>query len=128
MSQGDNMKGNINIVTSYSFQKSTVLIKELVAKAKQLNIGALGICDLNNMYGALEFYHECKKFGIKPLIGLNATVMIESQPYPLLLYAKNYQGYLELVKITSIINTNGIEAIELENLARIARNLFDGRR
>lgn len=123
MKRGDDMKGNINVVTSYSFQKSTVLIRELVAKAKQLNIGALGICDHDNMYGALEFYHECVRSGIKPLIGLNASVLIESQTYPLLLYAKNYQGYLELVRITSIINTSGNNAIEIEQLAKKARNL-----
>lgn len=118
------MKGNINVVTSYSFQKSTVLIKELVAKAKKMNIAALGICDVNNMHGALEFYHECVKNGIKPLLGLQASVLVESQTYPLLLYAKNYQGYLELVKITSIINTNGADAIEIELLAQKSRNLF----
>ncbi len=118
------MNGNINVVTSYSFQKSTILIKELVAKAKQLNIKALGICDVNNMYGALEFYHECHKAGIKGLLGLCASVLIESQAYPLLLYARNYQGYLELVGITSIINTNGLDAIDLEVLAKKAKNLY----
>ncbi len=118
------MKGNINVVTSYSFQKSTVLITELVQKAKQMNIGVLGICDIDNMYGALEFYHACEREDIKAIIGLQATVAIEGEKYPLLLYARNYQGYLELVKITSIINIAPERAIDIEQLADIAKNLF----
>ena len=62
--------GQLQSLTSYSLLGSTNKIPELVATAKQYGYQALGITDINGMYGVIEFYQTCVNEGIKPLIGL----------------------------------------------------------
>ena len=59
------------------------------------------------MYGSLYFYKECQKVGIKPIIGLFSDVLDDNEEsaYPLILLAKNLQGYHNLLKISSAIQT-----------------------
>ncbi len=87
----------LNIKTCNYLLTSMIDIKALVKVARENNIKSLGIAD-NNMYGALEFYKECKNAGIKPIIGLEVLV----QNLKLVLYAENYKGYQNLLMITSI--------------------------
>ena len=87
----------LNIKTCNYLLTSMIDIKVLVKVAKENNIKSLGIAD-NNMYGALEFYKECKNAGVKPIIGLEVLV----QNLKLVLYAENYKGYQNLLMITSI--------------------------
>ena len=47
-------------------------LDELVAKAVADGQPAIGITDHGNMYGTLEFYKECRRQGIKPIIGTEA--------------------------------------------------------
>ena len=61
---------------------------------------ALGIADLNNMFGAVKFYKGCLRAGIKPIIGM--TVDIAGEGYVSLL-AKNNEGYANLLKLSSNI-------------------------
>lgn len=91
---------SINVKTEYSLLKSMIKIKDLVKFALDNNLKSLIICD-DNLYGASEFYFECIKNKIKPIIGLE----IEIDNEPILLYAKNNQGYLNLIKI-SLDNNN----------------------
>ena len=59
------------------------------------------------MYGTVEFYKECKKHGIKPVIGLTASVFIDEQEQSLSLglLAKNNEGYQNLMKISSVLKS-----------------------
>ncbi|XMB85711.1 DNA polymerase III subunit alpha [Mycoplasmatota bacterium WC44] len=93
---------NLYTETSYSLLKSTIRIDELVDRAKELGYKSLAITD-NNLYGAFKFYVKCKEALIKPIIGLN--VKISNTLF--LLYAKNRNGYLNLLKISSHIEING---------------------
>ena len=47
-------------------------LDELVAKAVADGQPALGITDHGNMYGIIDFYKECRKQGIKPILGTEA--------------------------------------------------------
>lgn len=82
------------IKTEYSLLDSTIKVKELVEFAKNNNIKALTITD-NNLYGVYEFYLECTKNNIKPIIGLE----IEINDLKIILYSKNIDGYKNLIKI-----------------------------
>ena len=82
------------IKTEYSLLMSLIKIKDLVKYAKELNLKALAITD-NNLFGVYEFYLECTKNNIKPIIGLEVTI----DDYKILLYAKNNDGYKNLIKI-----------------------------
>ena len=89
------MFGHLQIKSAYSFQRSTILIKDLVKMAKEKHIDALALCDKDNMYGAYEFYEECTKANIKPIFGLEATVLINGEHYPMTLLAIDDQGYFD---------------------------------
>ncbi len=83
------MFGHLQVLSAYSFQNSTILIKDLIQDANAKHIEALALTDKNNMFGALEFSQECLKYGIKPIFGMEASVMIEGEIYPFILLAKD---------------------------------------
>ena len=89
------MYAPLNIKTCNSLLTSMIKINDLIDLAKKQNIKALTITD-NNMYGALEFYFACTKANIKPIIGLEISIKEK-----IILYAMSYEGYQNLVKITT---------------------------
>ena len=84
------------IKTEYSMLQSHVRIPEIVAFAKVNGIETLAITD-TNMHAAYQFYHACKKQGIKAIIGYET--IIDDQP--LVLYAKNQLGYKTILEYAS---------------------------
>ena len=91
---------HLHIQSGYSLLNSTVKIEELVAQAKMDGMTSLALCDRNVMYGSLYFYKECQKQGIKPIIGVLADVLDDEEvAHPLILLAKNLQGYHNLLKL-----------------------------
>ena len=86
----------LNIKTCNTLLTSMIKIDDLIKNAKENNIQALTITD-SNMYGTLDFYIACKKNNIKPIIGLEISL-----PEKIILYAMNYNGYKNLIKITTI--------------------------
>lgn len=98
------------IKTDYSLLSSIIKIDDLIQKAKEYHYTALTITD-NNMYGVMDFYKKCIKNNIKPIIGLEVKDII--------LYAKNYDGYKNLIKI----NTN-VKNIEIKDLEKYSSNLI----
>jgi len=87
-------------------------IKELPARAKELGMNALAITDHGTMFGAIDFYKECKKQGIKAIIGCEVYVAprgrhnkepnIDNAHAHLILLAKNEIGYKNLINLVSI--------------------------
>ncbi|HZT35455.1 MAG TPA: PHP domain-containing protein, partial [Nitrososphaera sp.] len=73
-------------------------IPDLVARAKAEGLESLALTDKNNLYGAIEFYKECKAAGIKPIIGVD---MHMGEGRRMLLYAKNFEGYQNLLQIVT---------------------------
>lgn len=89
------------IKTNYSLLSSLIKIDDLIDFAKEHNFKSLAICD-NNMFGAMEFYKKCQKSDIKAIIGLELCVENDT----ILLYTKNYDGYKNLLKLTTINASN----------------------
>ena len=97
---------HLHVHSHYSLLKALPKIPDLVRRAKEIGCESLALTDLGNLYGAIEFYKECKNAGIKPIIGLDARV--ESSPSNdlrtskrLLLYAKNVEGYKNLLALVT---------------------------
>ena len=107
----------LQVKTSYSILSSLNDIKKLVSHAKELGYTSLAITDTNNMFGVPEFYFECKKNNIKPIIGLELTI----EDKRILLYAINNHGYKNLVKLSTIISTR---KITIEDLNRYNNDLL----
>lgn len=103
--------------TEYSLLDGLSKIPKLVKKAKDLGMDALAITDHGALYGAIEFYKACKEADIKPIIGAEVYVAkrshkdkegkLDSEPYHLTLLAKNYRGYLNLMKLVTIAHVEG---------------------
>jgi DNA polymerase-3 subunit alpha len=107
-----------NVHTEFSLLDSTVRINEVVAKAVEMEMPALAITDSGVMYGALAFYKQCRKNGIKPILGCEMYVApkgIEDRSgrrtgdnnQRLTLIAKNDTGYRNLLKLVSESHING---------------------
>lgn len=94
----------LQVKTSYSILSSLNDVSKLVKLAKEYGYKALAITDEDNMFGVMEFYTECIKNGIKPIIGLELTV----ENSKVLLYAKNGKGYKNLIKLSTIKSTREI--------------------
>lgn len=105
----------LNIKTNNYLLTSMIKIEELIKVAKTLNLKALTIVD-NNMYGAAYFYNTCITNGIKPVIGLEINL-----PEVILLYAKNKEGYNNLIKLTTIKSEKDIT---LDDLTVYSDNLI----
>jgi DNA polymerase-3 subunit alpha len=97
--------------TEYSMLDGAAKIKDYLKKVSELNQPAAAITDHGNLYGALEFYNEAIKIGIKPIIGYEAYITPTSRferperdknkRYHLTLLAENNEGYQNLVELVS---------------------------
>jgi DNA polymerase-3 subunit alpha len=95
----------------YSLLNALPKINDLVDEAKKLNMPALALTDAGNLYGAIEFYQRCKKKGIKPILGVDFYIAvrtrkdiqagIDNRRTRLILLAKNYEGYKNLIKLVT---------------------------
>ena len=94
------------IKTDNSLQTSLIKVSELIEFAKQNNIKSLTITD-NNMYGVMDFYKLFITNDIKPIIGLE----IEYNTKKIVLYAENYDGYKNLLKLCTLQSEKKLEII-----------------
>jgi len=91
----------LQVKSGYSILNSLNDIKKLIATAVNYGYKSLAITDECNMFGVIEFYTECKKNNIKPIIGMELSYNKDR----FLLYAKNLTGYKNLVKLSTIISS-----------------------
>ena len=90
---------SLYLKTDNSLLESLIKIDDLILYAKKHNLKYLAIAD-NTMYGVMEFYNKCLINNIKPIIGYE--LLIENKI--IVLYAKNNNGYKNLIKISSLEN------------------------
>ncbi len=103
--------GPLYIKTDNSLLSSLIKIDDLINFAIKNNIKSLAITD-DSMYGVLEFYLKCRKNNIKPIIGLEIADIV--------LYAINYQGYQNLIELSTI---NSKEKVDLSTLMKYSDEL-----
>ena len=83
--------------TEYTLLGSTIKLEKLIDFAFENSLDSLVITDHNNLYGVADFIYLCKKNNIKPIIGLDLDV----EDFRLVLLARNYEGYKELMHLSS---------------------------
>ncbi len=123
--------------TEYSLLDGANKIKELPARAKELGMKAMAITDHGVMFGVVDFYKECKKVGIKPIIGCEVYVAprtrfdkepnIDNKYSHLILLVKNETGYKNLTNLVSMGFTEGFyykPRIDLELLEKYHEGLI----
>ncbi len=126
--------------TSYSLCSGAVKIDALIDFAKTQQFPALGICDSQNLFGALEFSLACKKEGIQPIIGCellvdfhcleinnNNHLDFEKSLAITPLFAFNQQGYENLMSLVSssfLYQKSTSPFIEIELLKKHSEGLI----
>ena len=108
---------HLHVHTEYSLLDGLSRIKKLVARAKALDMQALAITDHGTMFGVMNFYNECRKQGVKPIIGVEGYLARRTMhdrdpqhdrgPFHLLMLAMNETGYKNLLKIASAAQLDG---------------------
>ncbi|MCX7913371.1 MAG: DNA polymerase III subunit alpha [Thermodesulfovibrionales bacterium] len=108
---------HLHLHTEYSLLDGAIKIDELIEQASQYEMPALAITDHGNIFGAIKFYREAKKAGIKPIIGCEVYVapgsryektkvnldknLPEEASFHLVLLVKDVEGYKNLTTLLS---------------------------
>ena len=110
---------HLHLHTQYSLLDGANKLKEVIAHAAQLGQPAIAMTDHGNMHGAVEFFYEAKKGGIKPIIGCELYVTPGSRherkmraqggagTCHLTVLAANKTGYHNLCKLSSLAYKEG---------------------
>jgi DNA polymerase III subunit alpha len=103
--------------SEFSLLDGLAKTKDLAQKAKDLGMSAIALTDHGAMYGIHEFYVNCLKIGIKPILGCEVYFARASRfdrdsekdkiRYHLILLAKNETGYKNLMHLLSLANIEG---------------------
>lgn len=131
---------HLHLHTDYSLLDGAIQIKPLARRAEELGFGACAMTDHGNMFGAISFYNAMKDKGVKPIIGCEVYIASGSRRdrsrtsapgkkanNHLILLAQNFEGYQNLVRLTSKAYTEGFyykPRIDKELLAEHSKGLI----
>ena len=93
---------HLRMHSEYSVTDSTVRLDSAIKKVKEQGVGALGLTDLNNIFGGLIFYTHARKAGVKAIMGCDLIIENESdreKPYRMAVLCQNHDGYKNLCEI-----------------------------
>ncbi len=104
---------HLHVHTEYSLLDGAIRIRDMLKKAKELNMDAVAITDHGNLFGCVEFFKEAKELNIRPIVGCEFYVApadrkIRRQPskdernsYHLICLAMNQEGYKNLCRLST---------------------------
>ena len=105
---------HLHVHTEYSLLDGIARVKKLVEMTKERGERAVAITDHGNMYGTLQFFEECVKVGIKPILGCEFYICNDINRKSgkddmghLILLAKNDKGFHNLLKLNEIAFCEG---------------------
>lgn len=96
--------------TQYSLLDGACRVDRMIKRAKEYGMPAVAITDHGNLFGVIDFYKTAKKEGIKPIVGIEAYIINgelgeehskNDLRFHLILLARNFQGYRNLMKLSS---------------------------
>ncbi|MFQ5511825.1 MAG: DNA polymerase III subunit alpha [Candidatus Krumholzibacteriia bacterium] len=130
---------HLHVHSEYSLLDGSIQVEKLVRRAKDLDMTALALTDHGNMFGAVKFYRTARKYGIKPILGMEAYVTRGNrwdkakkkgelaQINHLVLLARDRQGYENLMRLSSIGYLEGFyykPRIDMEVLRKYSGGLL----
>ena len=92
---------HLKIHTQYSICEGALRTLDLAKYCKTNKIKAVGLCDSNNLCGALEFSESIAKSKTQPIIGTQINIQHKDNRGKIPLFAKNLEGYKNLIKLSS---------------------------
>ena len=102
---------HLHVHSHYSLLDGAANHKKLVKAAAEMNMPGLALTDHGNLFGAIKFMQACKAEGIQPIVGMEAYIAPGAREarektehgafYHQLLFARNMEGYFNLMKLSS---------------------------
>jgi DNA polymerase III subunit alpha len=131
---------NLHLHTDFSLLQSAIQLKPLAKRLNELEMKSCAITDFGNMFGAISFYNTMKANNIEPVIGFEAHLTFgdrrekssnifggELPYYNLVLLAENFEGYENLIYLTSKGFTEGFHykpRIDIDLLAEKSKGII----
>ncbi|MDR1885232.1 MAG: DNA polymerase III subunit alpha [Synergistaceae bacterium] len=125
---------HLHVHSEYSLLDGANRCSDLARRTAETGMKSVALTDHGVMYGCVEFYGECVKNGVKPIIGCEVYVAPsghtrrdDKEKYHLILLAANDEGYHNLIKLVSIACTDGFyykPRIDHDLLSRHSRGLI----
>ena len=129
---------HLHLHTQYSLLDGACRIKDILNLAQQYKMDSLSITDHGNMFGAIEFYIEAQKAGIKPIVGSEVYIAagsrldrtsrsIEEASHHFILLSRDEEGYRNLMRLVSLGYLEGFyyrPRIDKEILAKYSKGLL----
>ena len=120
---------HLRVHSVYSLLESSVKIEDLINLCVQNKMPAVAVTDSGNLFGSLEFAEYAANRGIQLITGCNVIVKHSEQNLPILLLAKNEQGYSNLVSLVSESfkkrrNNDDIPYIDFDELFNLSSGLI----
>ena len=128
---------HLHVHSEYSLLDGACRISDIPKRAKECGHTAVALTDHGSMYGAVAFYHACKKEGIHPIIGCEVYVAVKSRfersggvdgkYHHLVLLCENEIGYKNLISMVSKGFTEGFYSrprVDLELLQTYSEGLI----
>jgi DNA polymerase III subunit alpha len=128
---------HLHVHSEFSLLDGLGRITELVDSAAAAGMDSMAITDHGALYGAVAFYQAAKAKGIKPIIGIETYVAprsmtskegkADSQPFHLILLARDFKGYQNLCRLATDAHIDGYyykPRIDHERLAQYSEGLI----
>ena len=105
---------HLHVHTEYSLLDGAIRVDQMLQKSRSLGMKSVAVTDHGNMFGAVHFYEQAVKAGIKPIIGCETyvapgdrrdrTPAPDGTPtaYHLILLVMNEQGYRNLCQLVTL--------------------------
>lgn len=128
---------HLHVHSEYSLLDGAIRCGDMARLAAEWEMPAIAVTDHGVMHGTIDHYEQCRKVGVKPIIGCEMYVDPrgymsrdrKGRNHHLCLWAENQEGYQNLIKLVSIANTDGFyykPRIDHDLLARYSRGLIAG--
>ncbi|MBD3293357.1 MAG: DNA polymerase III subunit alpha [Armatimonadia bacterium] len=127
---------HLHVHTEYSLLDGATALDDLPARVGELGMDSCAITDHGVMYGAIDFYKQCRDAGVKPIIGCEVYVAPRTRfdkenrdrsAYHLVLLAENNEGYRNLVALASRASLEGFyynPRVDFELLSKYSEGLI----
>src|SRR3989344_8209319 len=128
---------HLHVHSEYSLLDGLIKINQLVDSTLSHGMKSVALTDHGAMYGIFDFYIKAQEKGIKPILGVELYKAknsrhdrqpgIDRDQYHLVLLAKNYQGYMNLMKIVTVAHLEGYyykPRVDFDTLSRYREGII----
>ncbi|MBR2577691.1 MAG: DNA polymerase III subunit alpha, partial [Erysipelotrichaceae bacterium] len=118
------MSTQLFVRSVFTLLSSMCTIGSIVSKARSYGYSSVALTDKNVLSGAMAFRKECQKQGIKAIYGLEIEYTLDERVFSCVLYARNDEGFRNLMKLSSLINTRDEKTISTDILNEYRNGCF----